>query len=239
MKSILLVIALFLTANFSVAQDYLGTWSFQSIDTASLDEEIPEETITTLSAVFQFLKVTINPDETFEISMMGQSDSGSYTVDGDQLLLGPSSEKFTVKENGLAQLQMGNARLLLSKGAIDVPAKKYILKDDYEPIAFTAKQLVGKWKSLEVKASAIEESPEMTETMLATLETEFNEDFSASFGALGFTQELIWSQGDADGILLLGIEGSEPKTYEINFVDESHLMMTLVKTGTILYLKKQ
>ena len=240
MKSIIYFILLLVISQQSIAQEYLGIWSYEKLNESAIPEDATPEAIAMLSNIFSSLKLDLREDSTFTVELMAQGEDGMYEVVDDVLMLSEkSSFQLIGKDQGL--FKDGNAQVLLKRGAAITSSKTYLHlnKDSYSVIDYNVEDLIGKWTTVEVRGAESEESPETTEALLSSLSLTFDIDGSLQFNVFGINQEQTWKKGDSKGMLLVGAEKSDPKEYYVYKLNEVDMIVELKSTGTLVYLKKQ
>jgi len=223
----------------TTAQDFLGTWSFEKLDPDAIPEDAKPETIAMLSNIFGSLKIDFKDGAAFMIELMGQEQEGIYEVEEDIVTLAGASTFQLINANqGL--YKDGKAQVLMSRGIASNAVKTYLhlTEQDYQPIDFDTSKLIGNWKTVEVKGAETEQSAELTETLLSSLNLVFEESGDLSFTVFGITQEQTWNKGSEKGVLIIGEQTAEPKTYFLHLLNESELILELEATGTLVYLKR-
>lgn len=242
----LVFIAIFIGAFTLQAQEYLGTWSFESVDREAiqdgvLSEEELDKRLKMVSNMFGSLKINIAEDLTYSLTMMGQTQSFPYTVNENILLLN-NGDKLEILTKDKARFSSGKMVLFLQKGDVTlVKTYNHLKETSYENQKVDAKLLIGKWKVEEVRAPENVEGGEMMEMIGMMIKLNFITDSDMSLGAMGMetvkkykvdseTNELKETDSDT---------GEVKTTYVINELDENHMILTHLKEGMLLYLLKE
>jgi hypothetical protein len=120
MKNILLVTIL-ISVYTAQAQDFLGTWSFESVDREAVqDGEMSEEELdkrlNMVSNMFSSMKLVIEKNGAYTITMLGREKEYIYTENENILLL--KEGKLEILTTEKAKYTSGNAVLFLQKGDV-------------------------------------------------------------------------------------------------------------------------
>ena len=245
MKQITFIIVLFVATSVQ-AQEYLGTWSFESVDRSAIEEdgsseEALEKKIKMVSNMFSSLRMTFEKDGTYTMSFMGQEETKSYTANENILVL-EKGEKLEILTPSKARLSSGDMVLLLQKGAVSVEKTyTYLTKESYETKNIDLKDLIGKWKVEEVRVKKGTEAAEMQEMVALMITFNFITDTDMAFGAMGMETVRKYTVDPETNVLTDkdSKTGVEKSIYTIKELDKEHLIVSPNEEGTLLYLVRE
>ncbi len=245
MKKIIFIIVLFVAISVQ-AQEYLGTWSFESVDRSAIeddgtDDEELDKKIKMVSNMFSSLKLNFKEDGTYTLSIMGQNEQKSYTVNENILMLDKNG-KLEILTPEKASFTSGNMKIFLQKGDVNV-VKEYthLTQEEYSSKKIDVKNLIGKWKVEEVRVKDGVEGAEMQEMVALMITFNFITDTDMAFGALGMETVKKYTV-DPDTNVLTDKDsqsGVEKSIYTIRELDKEHMIVSHNEDGTLLYLVKQ
>ncbi|AGC77151.1 hypothetical protein LX97_01891 [Nonlabens dokdonensis] len=245
MKKITFIVALFIAISVQ-AQEYLGTWSFESVDRSAIQEEGADEAalekkIKMVSNMFSSLRMTFEKDGTYTMSFMGQEETKSYTANENILVL-DKGEKLEILTPSKARLSSGDMVLLLQKGDLSVEKSyTYLTEESYETKKIDLKDLIGKWKVEEVRVKDGVEGAEMQEMIALMITFNFITDTDMAFGAMGMETVKKYAVDLETNVLTDkdAKSGVEKSTYTIKELNKEHMIVSHNKEGTLLYLVRE
>lgn len=230
-----------LTCTLSTAQDFLGTWSFESVDREAIDDgvlsaEELEKRISTVSNMFASYKLIFKEDGTYVNKFMGKETEAAYVKEGNTLQLEEGS--LELLPNNKARYALRNMRFYLIKG--DVTAVKtytYLKETSYKNEKINEELLLGKWKVEEVKISQDSEDAELFEMvgLMITFNFITKEDVELGVSGFGTTQKFKINHDNND---LVGTSnsGDEKIVYRIHQVSDNFMIASQIEDGILLYM---
>jgi len=118
----------------------------------------------------------------------------------------------------------------------DIESTLLPLEKEYKPLAFNEELLYKKWSCIDARISTTEKDPELAKTIFQSFTFTFEPNDILILEFFGREQQRTWKKGEGVGELLLGVT-DKPTLYIVNEISESHLIITLGKTGSVLYFQ--
>jgi hypothetical protein len=240
MKKIILIAAMFFAISIQ-AQEYLGTWSFDSVDREAIDDgvlsaEELEKRISTVSNMFASYKLIFNENGTYVTKFMGEETEATYIKDGNTIQLEEGSVELL--PNNKARYALRNMRFYLIKGDFTaVKTYTYLKESSYDNHKINEELLIGKWEVKEVRVLNETEGAEMFEMigLMITLNFITKEDVELGVSGFGTTQKFKINPDNND---LVGTSnsGEEKIVYRIHQVNDSFMIVSQIKDNILLYM---
>lgn len=240
-------IAILLTSIVVQAQEYLGIWSFESIDLTTMKKMNAPQDLTDLDKkilsntnLFVSLKLNFVSDKVYSLNFMGQEQQFSY-IDKEGVLQLRNDDKLVFLSNKKARLYTSDMVLILKKGEINIEKEYfYLTQESYESKEIDQKSLIGCWKVEEVRTKEGIEGAELQEMAALMITFNFINDKELIFGAMGAETSYEYSiDTKTNKLTYKDIKsGIEKSIFTVKELSRDHMIIAHNETIPLLYLIK-